>query len=57
MIDTGTRKIPLVAHSENSSTLEGTGVHFVRDAKGAVSDMIEHWTEGDMTYQKLALLR
>jgi hypothetical protein len=30
--------------------MEGTGVEFVRDAKGAVSDMIEHWTEGDRDY-------
>ena len=57
MIDTGTRKIPLVAHSENSSTLEGTGVHFVRDAKGAVSDMIEHGTEGRHDLPDTGLLR
>jgi len=50
MIDTGNGKIPLVAHSENSFTMEGTGVDFARDAKGTVSDMIEHWTEGDRDY-------
>ena len=50
MLDTGNGKIPLVAHSESSFTMEGTGVDFVRDAKGAVSDMIEHWTEGDRDY-------
>jgi hypothetical protein len=50
MIDSGNGKIPLVAHSESSFTMEGTGIDFVRDAKGAVSDMIEHWTEGDRDY-------
>jgi hypothetical protein len=50
MIDSGNGKIPLVAHSASSFTMEGTGVDFVRDANGAVSDMIEHWTEGDRDY-------
>ena len=50
MIDTGNTKIPLVAHSPSSFTMEGTGVDFIRDAKGAVSDMIQHWTEGDRDY-------
>ena len=49
-IDTGTGKITLVAHSESNFTMEGTGVDFVRDAKGAVTRMIEHWTEGDRGY-------
>jgi hypothetical protein len=52
MIDTGNGKIPLVAHSESSFTMEGTGVDFVRDANGAVSSMIEHWTEGDRDYAR-----
>jgi hypothetical protein len=52
MIDTGSGKIPLVAHSESSFTMEGTGVDFVRDAKGEVSSMIEHWTEGDRDYAR-----
>lgn len=52
MLDTGTGKIPLVAHSENSFTMEGTGVDFVRDAKEVVSGMIEHWTEGDRNYPR-----
>ena len=43
----GAGKIPLVAHSESSFTMEGTGVDFVKDAKGAVTGLIEHWTEGD----------
>jgi hypothetical protein len=43
----GEGKIPLIAHSENSFTMEGTGVEFVKDAKNAVIGMIQHWTEGD----------
>ena len=50
MIDTGNTKIPLIAHSQSSFTMEGTGVDFVRDTKGVVSDMIQHWTEGDRDY-------
>jgi hypothetical protein len=50
MIDTGNTRIPLVAHSESSFTMEGTGLDFVRDPKGAVSNMIQHWTEGDRDY-------
>ena len=45
-------KIPLVAHSESSFTMEGTGVDFVKDAKGAVTGMVEHWTEGDRNYPR-----
>jgi hypothetical protein len=48
MIDIGAPgKIPLVAHSENTFTMIGTGVEFVKDPKGAVTAMIQHWTEGD----------
>jgi hypothetical protein len=43
----GAGKIPLVAHGENSFTMEGTGVDFARDANGAVIAMIQHWSEGD----------
>ncbi|PWU06753.1 MAG: hypothetical protein C5B51_11620 [Terriglobia bacterium] len=52
MIDPGAGKIPLTAHSENSFTMEGTGVDFVKDAKGAVTAMIQHWTEGDRYYPR-----
>lgn len=52
MIDTGTGKIPLFAHSETNFTMEGTGVDFVHDAKGAVTAMIERWTEGDRNYAR-----
>ena len=51
MIDVGgTGKIPLVAHSENTFTMIGTGVEFVKDPKGAVTAMIQHWTEGDRKF-------
>jgi len=43
----GGGKIPLIAHSASNFTMEGTGVDFVRDAKGAVTAMIQHWVEGD----------
>jgi hypothetical protein len=50
MIDPGAGKIPLIAHSETSFTMEGTGVDFIKDAKGAVTAMTQHWTEGDRYY-------
>jgi hypothetical protein len=43
----GAGKIPLIAHSESNFTMEGTGVDFVKDAKGAVTGMVQHWAEGD----------
>jgi hypothetical protein len=52
MIDPGAGKIRLIARSENSFTMEGTGVEFVKDAKGAVTTMIQHWTEGDRYYPR-----
>lgn len=52
MINPGAGKIPLVAHSETSFTMEGTGVDFVKDAKGTVTAMIQHWTEGDRNYAR-----
>jgi hypothetical protein len=48
----GAGKIPLVAHSENSFTMEGTEVEFVKDAKGAVTGMVQHWVEGDRTFAR-----
>jgi hypothetical protein len=48
----GGGKIPLVAHSETSFTMEGTEVEFVKDAKGAVTGMIQHWVEGDRTFAR-----
>ncbi len=53
MLDTGgTGKIPLIARSENTFTMEGTGIEFVRDAKGAVTSMIESWVEGDQNFAR-----
>jgi hypothetical protein len=46
-------KIPLVAHSKTFFTMEGTGVEFLKDEKGKVTAMIEHWVEGDRKYLRL----
>jgi hypothetical protein len=51
MIDPGAGKVPLIAHSETSFTMEGTGVDFVKNAKGEVA-MIEHWVEGDRYFAR-----
>ena len=48
----GGGKIPLIAHSETSFTMEGTGVDFVCDAKGAAIAMIQHWVEGDRYFAR-----
>ena len=48
MIDPGRMgKIPLVAMSENSFSMEGNVVEFIRDGKGEVARVVQHWTEGD----------
>ena len=48
MINTdGAGNVPLIAHSETSFTMEGTGIDFIRDAQGAVTGMVQHWNEGD----------
>jgi hypothetical protein len=52
MIDPGAGKIPLMALSEKSFTMEGTGVEFVKDSKGAVTQMIQSWTEGDRFFPR-----
>jgi hypothetical protein len=46
-------KIPLVAHSETSFTMEGTGVDLVKDASGKVTGLIQHWSEGDYNYKRI----
>jgi hypothetical protein len=46
-------KIPLVAHSETFFTMEGTGVDFAKDEKGAVTAMTQHWVEGDRKYLRV----
>jgi hypothetical protein len=52
MIDTGAGNVPLVAHSETSFTMEGTGVEFIKDSKGAVAELVEHWVEGDRNFAR-----
>jgi len=52
MIDTGEGKVPLFANSENSFTMEGTGVEFSKDDKGVVTGMLQHWTEGDRYFPR-----
>lgn len=52
MIDPGAGKVPLFAHGDNNFTMEGTGVEFVKDSKGAVTTMIQHWTEGDRIFPR-----
>lgn len=47
MIDSGSGKAPLIAHSETAFTMEGTEVEFLRDADGKVTGMIQYWNEGD----------
>ena len=48
MIDPGgAGKIPLVAQSERSFSMEGNIVEFVKDTKGTVTGVVQHWTEGD----------
>jgi len=52
MISSGGGKVPLIAHGENTFTMEGTGVEFVKDATGTVTAMIQHWTEGDRYFAR-----
>jgi hypothetical protein len=48
MIDQGgAGKVPLIAQGENNFTMEGTGVEFVKDSRGSVTSMVQHWVEGD----------
>ena len=51
-INPGSGRIPLVAHSETTFTMEGTGVEFVKDDKGTVTTMIQHWNEGDRYFPR-----
>jgi len=52
MIDPGSGKIPLIAQSETSFTMEGTVVDFVKDAGGQVTGMVQHWSEGDRNFPR-----
>ena len=48
MIDPGGMgKIPLFALSDNSFSMEGNIVEFIKDAKGEVTGVVQHWTESD----------
>lgn len=50
MIDPGGMgKVPLVALSENSFSMEGNVVEFLKDANGQITKVVQHWTEGDRT--------
>jgi hypothetical protein len=46
-------KAPLIAHSETSFTMEGTGLDFVKDKSGKVTGLIQHWSEGDYNYKRI----
>lgn len=52
MIDAGAGKVPLVAHSDTSFTMEGTGIEFVKDKNGAITALLEHWVEGDRYFAR-----
>ncbi len=52
MIDTGAGNVPLIAHSETSFTMEGTGVEFVKDEQGQVTGLVQHWVEGDRPFAR-----
>jgi hypothetical protein len=53
MIDPGAGKIPLIAQSQTSFTMEGTGVDFVKDSAGKVTAMVQHWNEGDRNFPRV----
>ncbi|HEY7333910.1 MAG TPA: hypothetical protein VH639_03430 [Bryobacteraceae bacterium] len=48
----GAGKLPLIAQSENSFSMEGTMIEFVKDDKGAVTGMVQHWAEGDRYFTR-----
>jgi hypothetical protein len=52
-IDMGSGKSPLIAHSESSFTMEGTGVDFVKDSEGKVTAMVQHWNESDRNFPRV----
>lgn len=43
----GMGKVPLIALSENTFSMEGNLIEFQKDASGAVYRVVQHWTEGD----------
>ena len=52
MIDAGAGKVPLIAISETSFTMEGTGIEFVKDKTGLITALLEHWVEGDRYFPR-----
>ncbi len=52
MINPGSGRIPLIAQSATSFTMEGTGVEFVKDSAGKVTGMVQHWNEGDRNFPR-----
>lgn len=48
MIDPGGMgKIQLIAMSQTSFSMEGNIIEFLKDAKGEVTGVVQHWTESD----------
>lgn len=43
----GMGKIPLIAISQTSFSMEGNIVEFIKDANGKVTGVVQHWTESD----------
>jgi hypothetical protein len=52
MIDPGSGKIPLIAQSETTFSMEGTLVEFERDSAGLITGMVQHWNEGDRPFPR-----
>ena len=52
MIDPGSGKIPLIAQSQTTFSMEGTLVEFVKDGAGKVTGMVQHWNEGDRSFPR-----
>jgi hypothetical protein len=52
MIDPGSGRIPLIAQTETTFSMEGTLVEFVKDSAGRVTGMIQHWNEGDRPFPR-----
>ena len=43
----GMGKVPLIALSENTFSMEGNLIEFQKNSSGAVFRVVQHWTEGD----------
>lgn len=53
MIDMGSGKIPLIAHSEDGFTMEGTVIEFVKDDQGKVTGLVQTWNEGVRNFPRI----